>query len=302
MVSVIDGSETMKHLLWCNSCGPNVFLCCIGSMVAVNLTEARQLQEMEALDENEQDSSRKNSLDKKLQELQGIMPLHEIIEPLSKKVIAGLGRLAKVVGSATPVEAVTPDQLAAAVSIKERCDKGILLPIMEMSEHLKERKKLLAVMYANQMAQLKAVKDVISKLRERNSIIQEKAEVAETNSISLTQRGAAVLQSSSDLMPTITQAEYDYFQELKKLDDKTKKWMNDFEGLKGKVDNLQQSIYDDTMDARLDVLPEYKHELRTLQAFCEQMIPKYKRRLEDSEEKVDLLADAAGIERDSEFE
>lgn len=268
----------------------------------MNLTDARQRQETEALDETEQENRRANPSDKHLQVLQDIKPLHAIVEALGEKVTTGLGRLTKVVGSATPIGAVTPDLLAAAASIKEKSDEEILLPMLEMREHLNERKKLLAVMHANQMEQLKAVKDAIATLRERNSIIQAKAEIAEANAILLAQRGAALLQSSSDLMPTISQAEYNYFQDLKKLDAKTQKWSREVELLNDKVDNLQQSTYDDTMNFQLDAPPEQKRELRTLQAACEQLLPEYRGRLGDAEEKVDLLADAAGIERDSEFE
>eukprot|EP00980_Cylindrotheca_fusiformis_P000167 scaffold26_cov117-Cylindrotheca_fusiformis.AAC.8 len=272
-------------------------------MVAVNLTDARQRHEMEALDENEEETGgRTSSADKHLQVLQDIRPLYEIIEPLGKKVTAGLGKLTKIVGSETPIEAVTPEQLVAAASIKETCDEEIMMPVLEIREHIKARKKDLTVMHHNLKAQLAAIKDSLSKLRERNSVLQEKAAVADTNALSLAQRGADLLQSTSDLMPTISQSEFNYFQELNKLDGKTKKWKQEMELLKGRVDNLQQTAYSDTMDIEIDAAPDQKQDLKTMQDACEQSIFKYRQRLDVAEEKVDSLADIAGIERDSEYE
>ena len=230
------------------------------SMVAVNLTEARLLKEMDIFDQKEVESAS----DARVEELRNVASLHEIIEPLAKQVVQGLGGLTKVVGSATPAAAVTPDQLAAAIAIKQRCDEKIYLPLLEISEHLKSRKEILSVMYNNQMLQLDALQKMISKLKERGAIIKEMTEVARANSTSLSQHSAAILQSSNDLMPKLTQAEYDYFQELRKLEEKTRRWTAEFEEVNSRVDSLQQTVYDDTMQT-LDALPAQRAQLSQLQ-------------------------------------
>lgn len=272
------------------------FLFTPDSMVAVNLTEARLLKEMDTFDQNEVASAS----DARVDELSNIAPLHEIVKPLAKQVVHGLGGLTKVAGSATPIAAATPDQLAAAVAIKQSCDSKIYLPLLEISEHLKGRKEILSVMYKNQMQQVAALQKMIAKLKEREAIIKEMSEVAKANSFSLSQRSASILQSSIDLMPKLTQAEYDYFQELRKLEEKTRRWTAEFEGVNSRVDGLQQTVYDDTMQT-LDAFPGQKAQLSQLQGACTLLLEKFDDKLDDADEKLDELAGAVGMERDSEM-
>jgi hypothetical protein len=273
-------------------------------MVAVNLTETRQLQEMEALGDIETSTSNTSFDNSKVKELEDISPLHEIVEPLAEKIVKGLDGLAMVVGSSTPVSKVTPDQLAAATSIKQRCDDEIVMPILEMREHLKARKKLLAVMYGNQIAQVKTLQDTVSKLKERTSLIQEKASVVQDNSTCLSQRSAAALQSSQDLLPTITQAEFDYFQHLQKLDAKTLQWVGEFESLQGQVRDIQHSVIDADSpidNGEFEVPLEMRSNINKIFKACDEYLVEYKRKLESAEEKVEDLAAVVGMEQDSEY-
>lgn len=265
-------------------------------MFVVNLTEARLLKEMEILDQQEVGSTN----DARVKELGNVTPLHEIVEPLAKQIVQGLGGLTKIVGSATPIEAATPDQLAAALAIKHSCEGKIYLPMLEISEHLKSRKEILSVMYKNQMLQIGAVQKMISTLKEREAIIKEMTEVARKNSTTLSQQSAAILQSSNDLLPKLTQAEYDYFQQLRKLEVKTRTWAEEFGKLKCRVDMLQQRLYDDTMQT-VDAFPGHRAQLSQLQRNCTSLLEKYEDQLDDAEIKLDDLADAVGMERDSEM-
>jgi hypothetical protein len=258
---------------------------------------------MEALADNQlmgTPSQGSGAAEQELRALQDTSPLFEIVDPLMKKVISGLSGMGKVVGSSTPTTAVTPELLAAAVTVKERCDKEIFLPIVEMYEQVRAKRKELAVRYENQVGQLKALKENISKLKERSNAIHEKAEVVGINAKSLAQRSASVLQSSNDLLPTITQAEFDYFQELKRLDLKTREWEQEFERLNMKVSTVCDSIEGGAISLQLDpALVGHSHSL--LKA-SETMMKKQKVRLRESEFRVDELADVAGIYRSSDGE
>ena len=238
--------------------------------------------------------------DPRVEELRNVTPLHEIVKPLAEKATQGLGRLTKIVGTATPISATTPDQLAAVVEVKQRCDEQIYLPLLEISEHLKSRKEILSVMYKNQMLQLDELQKMISKLKQREAIIKEMTEVAKKNANTLSQQSAATLQSCNDLLPKLTQAEYDYFQQLRNLEMKTRTWAKEFESLKARSDMVQQTVYDDTMET-LDALPQQRAELRQMQGKCGKLLDLYEDRLDDSEMKLDELADAVGMERDSEM-
>lgn len=267
-----------------------------GSMVAVNLTEARQAHEMGALGDNNEDWKLPSS-DKNLSWLHETLPLTDVLKPNFEKVISGLNGLTRIEGSATLLASVSPDQIAGSAEIKERCDKEIIIPIREIRENVKVRRKILSAMYKNQMMQLKSLKEMVSKLRERNDVIKDKAEVVEANAKSLADGSAKVLQAGIDLQPKITQAEYDYFNELKKLDDKSRRWMDDFEQKKAKAHTLQDSFNNGTATPMLDLDENALSLLERLTAGTDKMISQYKSRIQDTEEKVGDLADIVGMEQ-----
>ena len=238
-----------------------------------------------------------SAVDQELRALPDTSPLVDIVEPLVQKVVAGIGGMSKIVGSSTPTSDVTPDQIAAASSVKERCDKEILLPLVEMNEHVTARSKELLIMYENQMAQLKDLREMIAKLKGGINGIHEKADTVGANAKSLAQRSESVLQSSNDLMPTITQAQFDYYRELQRLDSKTKDSLSEVQRLNLKVGTIRDSIESGTTAGRLDLTPENVHNCNTMLKACTGIISKHKIRLKDAEEKVDELAVVAGIDR-----
>jgi len=272
------------------------FLHIKGSMVAVNLTEARQAHEMGAMDDNDEERSLLSS-DKNLSWLHETLPLADVLKPNFEKVMSGLNGLTRIEGSATLLASVTPDQVAGSAEIKERCDREIMMPIREIRENVKVRRKILTAMYDNQMKQLKSLKEMVSKLRERNDVIKDKAEVVKANAKSLADGSATVLQASIDLQPKLTQAEYDYFNELKKLDDKSRRWMDAFEQMKAQVHTLQDSFNDGTATPMFDLEGNALGQLEQLTAGTDKMISQYKSRIQDAEEKVGDLADIAGMEQ-----
>ena len=169
-------------------------------------------------------------------------PLYELVNPLIQQTLQGLANMGRIVGSNTPTREITPDVLAVAVSVKERCDNEIVLPLFEMSEIVAARRKEIEANLKNQVAQLESLKDSAAKLKETMASIRSKANVARENAQSISGRSSSVLQSSKDLLPKLTQAEYDYYQELQSLDSKTQAWAKDFDALKTKVSGICESI------------------------------------------------------------
>jgi hypothetical protein len=267
-------------------------------MIPVNLTETRHYHEMEALSENNDRPAIQgaSASDLALRSLQDIAPLHELLQPLFQKIGSGLAGMGKIVGSETHKKDITPDLLAVSMSVKERCDNEIVLPVLEMTEIVSARQKELAIMYDNQLAQLKTLKETVALLKEKMGAIREKAEVARTNAKSLAQRSAAALQSSTDLLPTITQAEYDYFQELKRLDDKTKDWQEEFERMNLKVSGLRDSVDEGKTPGPLTLKSDAVQNANMLLKATGAMQKKQTERLDEAEEKVDELAAVAGID------
>lgn len=257
---------------------------------------------MEALSENNDKLAIQggSASDLALRSLQDTAPLHELLQPLFEKIGAGLAGMGKIVGSATQKKDITPDLLAVSMSVKERCDNEVVLPVLEMTEIVSARQKELGIMYDNQLAQLKTLKETVALLKEKMGAIRDKAEFAGTNGKSLAQRSASALQSSTDLLPTITQAEYDYFQELKRLDDKTKDWHEEFQRMNLKVSGLRDSIDEGKTPGPLTLKSDGVQNANMLLKATGAMQKKHTERLDEAEEKVDELAAVAGIDLEPE--
>ena len=284
--AVISGDIQFGHVLVCRLSN--------GSMVAVNLTEARQDHEILALGDSREEQMVLAADEKWLRDTQS---LAEIVDPLFKQVIQGIDGLALVLGS-HKVTSVTPVQNAVVMETQKKCNEEIILPIHAIREKVKLRQKMLDDMCQNHEAQLVALKGTLSKLLERSSRLKETAEAVEENAKSLSERSAAVLQGSKDLLPKITQAEYDYFTELKKLDDRSKLWMADFETRKSKADNLHDSLKAGTASATFNLESESMKQVQLLTTATNKMISEHTSKIREAEEKVNDLADIAGIESD----
>jgi archaellum component FlaC len=270
---------------------------------AINLTETRQLQEMEAIGDSSNErlaisSQATASSNKELQVLHDTAPLVDIAQPLMEKAASGLRGLTKIVGSATPVDKITPDLLAAAAQVKEQIDKEVMLPIMELNEHVKARKREIAVMFNNQMAQLAALKDMLATLKKGEASILEKSQVVSSNAESLAKRSGSVLQSANDLLPTITQAEYDYFQELERLQERIKHWQEQKDRLARKAASLRDSAENGTNNGILDIPGTQRSNLHDMLKGSDSRMKRYAARLSEAEIRVDELAAAAGWDRD----
>ena len=101
------------------------------------MTEARHYHEMEAWSENDLPAiaaSKTSTPDKALKALQDTTPLYEHLDPLFRKLTTGLANMTRIVGTATPPKDITPDLLAVGALVKERCDNGVILPVMEMTK------------------------------------------------------------------------------------------------------------------------------------------------------------------------
>lgn len=72
-------------------------------------------------------------------------------------------------------------------------------------------------MITTQMRQIKDLQQTVLDLKERVLETTDKLEIVESNATKLSERSTALVQASMALEPTITRAEYDYFQDIKRL-------------------------------------------------------------------------------------
>jgi DNA repair exonuclease SbcCD ATPase subunit len=274
--------------------------------IAINLTETRQIQEMEAINDSTTEklaltahAANNNNNNPELQALHDTPPLVEIAKPLIEKTIEGIRGMGKIVGSATPVDKITPELLAVAAQVKEQTDKEIMLPMMELNEHIRARKQEIVVMFNNQMTQLHTLRKMIAKLKQGETDLSEKLEVISSNAESLAKRSASVLQAAHDLQPTITQAEFDYFQELQRLQDRAKQWTSQIDRLKLKASALRDASQNSTSKAGVMSIDEgTRQNLHAMLKASETRMKNYSTRLKDAEYRVDELAAVVGWDRD----
>jgi hypothetical protein len=208
-----------------------------GNVVAVNLTEKRHLSEMESVFARQPASL--NTIEGSHQHTES---LADAIQPALQKVYDGISKMRQLGGSATQPEKMTVEDLAGAMEIHRSCKIEVYLPLVEMNEIVNARREDLKEMVKKQTEAVKSLKELIGKLREKQSSIQERSEIVAVNAKSLADRSASVLQESIDCQPTITQAEYDYFQQLKKSENLVARYASEAERLKVKALSLVDDI------------------------------------------------------------
>ena len=154
-------------------------------------------------------------------------------------------------------------------------------------------------MYNNQMAQLKSVREMLAKLIEGEVSIAEKLEIINENATSMAARSASVLQAAHDLQPTITQAEYDYFQELESLQQRAKQWEERLNHLQISASTLADSVKKGTSSHFSEIPEDTQKNLVAMLDGCDAHIQNYTSRVKAQEFLIDELAAAAGWDRDS---
>jgi predicted RNase H-like nuclease (RuvC/YqgF family) len=191
------------------------------------------MEAMPSVDDNSDASATSTTLisntpnataDAALAAVEAIPPLYAIVEPLMKQVTDGLAGMGKVVGSETASKDITPEMLATVVAVKERCDREVVLPLLELREVTATRHRELQSMYKRQKIQMESLREMVRALKERMEDLTSRMTTVESNASALAERGAYVVQASQDLQPTITQAEKEYYDMLKALEAKCAEW------------------------------------------------------------------------------
>lgn len=187
-----------------------------GSMISIDVTESKSLHEFDSLLQNVASSDewlllKDNPADS------STPPLYDAIKTLSARINAGLSNMGRLVGSETGYSKISPDALAVAIKIKMRSDDEVALPLLELRKTVEKYRSGLKSTLEQQQKQLKSIVYSVKDLQARITATSEQMEEIETNASSLSQRSSAALETSQRMLPTITQAEFDYFQAIKRL-------------------------------------------------------------------------------------
>lgn len=205
-----------------------------GSLEVINITAAQCLHETsEQMKAKSEQLDATNKDDAALQLLNRVKPLHELLQPPIDKVCDGLSKMGKIVGGATLPKDAGPENLAVFLDTQRSCEQNILVPMEEISDILTARKELMREMYDHQAAELVRLSELLSEFKQKyESNLKRVVELESTASV-LAERSSAVLTATRELRPQITDAEADYFRDLRRYETSCNKW-------EGKVDQLQR--------------------------------------------------------------
>ena len=270
-------------------------------MVPVNLTEARYLHQMDSLIHGTTDEKTQKQLieatpsGSAAKQLDSVPPLYEKVETLMKKITLGLASMGKVVGSQTKCKDIQPDMMAVAISIKERCDKEVVLPMLELKETVNARREVLIKMRQGQMEQITSLKQTVNMLQDSIAAIEAKVQTAQENSKGLARRSTAVLQASQDLLPKLTQAEFDYFQQLKRLKANLDTMQEGFTKLDKTLVTLRESMDSGKIRCSAKVSSDVVSHAQVLLDGQEKFLVEMEASMNSNEERTSKMMSAAGL-------
>lgn len=202
--------------------------------------------------------------------------------------------MSKIVGSKTMSKDIQPDMMAIAINIKERCDNEVLLHMLELRETVNARRVILKNMVKDQRRQIDSLKQTVDSLKKRMSAIEAKAETAQENSTQLAMRSSNLLQASQDLLPSLTQAEYNYFQQLKRLEADTKSNMERY----GKLENVLKTLRHNMDQGRIRCSVDLGDWVETANKLLDGedfSINEMEKRMEDNKERLRKLMEISGL-------
>ena len=168
-------------------------------------------------------------------------PFHRIIKPLVSDIAKGLSSVGKVTGNNTMPKDIGAAELATFLTIKSTLESEVILPLKELSSKTESRKSELQEIFEAQKKQLEKVNDLVLQMKNELSSLDERKKVAEENTKILAQRCAAVLEAGKDLMPNISQAESEYFNQLKRWETQCSSWNEIVLKLQPKVTSICNS-------------------------------------------------------------
>ena len=181
--------------------------------------------------------------------LRNVKPLYELLQPLTDKLCNGLDKLGKIVGSNTKPKDVGPEDLAIFLETKRSCGQNIIIPMEEMSIIMKSRKDFMKQLNESQSVELQHLTKLIDALKTKHESNRKKVAELEAESAILASRSSAVLTASRDLRPQITDAEVEYFRDLKRFESSCNKWEEQVKQITNNADSMCKVLSDSAIES-----------------------------------------------------
>ncbi|KAL7575745.1 hypothetical protein ACA910_003077 [Epithemia clementina (nom. ined.)] len=226
-------------------------------------------------------------------------PFHDVAPLQIAKVNKGLASLAKLGGTHTRCDEINPEMLAIVAAIQERCENEVVLPVLELAKMVKKRREALQTLIKNQTDQITKLLEVRKEIELRNVRIHEALVAAEANALHLKDRANAAHEACKDLLPTVTEAELEFFHFVELMDARVKIWEANFRELVNKVRERCEALAGESIpDGVLD--SEVTKDLRKITDDTGRRLINTRQALKETEHRLHAVLRKAGIEAPSE--
>lgn len=128
-----------------------------------------------------------------------------------------------MIGSTTYPKNAGPAKATLVLATTQKLQKEIVLPLHEICDKTQSHKKIILLMYQSQI-ELQTLKSLVDKAKKNCEITVTKFQAVEKNANLLSQRSAAIFEASRSIDSKISQAEFEYFNHLKRLEILSNKW------------------------------------------------------------------------------
>ena len=220
-----------------------------------------------------------------------------IVDPLIGKISNGLASVGRLSGTKTKPSDVGAAEIAAFVTLKTKLESDVLFPLKDLITKTEERKSDLKESFKNQRDQIEKIQNMITQIKSNSLQLEQRKRSNEEIAVAIGQRSAAILEAGRTLMPKISQAEADYFNQLKRWEAQCSSWKIVVEKLLRKGSELNDCLRSTTTN-RFDLKENEMKLLRDLISGQEFFIKKARDDLNECRRKVTRTADLMGLEVD----
>lgn len=218
-----------------------------------------------------------------------------ISSPLVASIAKKITSVGKISGSSTLPKDAGAVEVASFMAIKASIDTNIILPMKELEQKTRERKSIQMELYENRMEQLQALKKFAAEIKGRSVALKERKELIEENSKLLSQRSAAILAASMELVPKLSQAELDYFNQLKLWETQCARWKSALSKIESRVSRVSDS-WNSSSELKLEMSEQEQNNCQALLNGQGHLLRKSKEALKKMRTSVVVKADRLGLE------
>lgn len=224
-------------------------------MEVVNLTAAQYLHRAATMPSTE--PSKNNMLQKQNKTITSIPPFTDSIAPLIQKIQHSFASTGKLLGSSSFPKDAGPNSATLMLATTQKLQTELVLPLHELHDVTHAHKKAIFLMYQSQLKELKTLQSMMEQVKLNHERSIQKCKAVETNANELSQRSAAILEASRSIHPKLSQAEYEYFTQLKRWELQTNKWNERLEKIQHRVKTMTTTTTENHQEHILQGHPHY---------------------------------------------